>query len=139
MFLLAKYYKVPRDPRRTSEKGYILDQENFRWDESVNFVIKPNDKDLRENNVVLDIFGQQVIKCSVADMVGTDFDQVFSYYYKNYQSYFDRMFAAVGIRAVDQNGDAIQVEQTGPPPVEHPRHPEAETTSSDSENQTVSP
>lgn len=139
MFLLAKYYKVPRDPRRTSEKGYILNQENFQWDESVNFVIKPSQRDILENNVVLDIFGQQLVKCSVADRIGTDFDQVFAYFYKNYQTYFDRMFAAVGIQAVDQNGETIQVEQTGPPPVEHPQQPEAETTASVSENQTVSP
>ena len=139
MFLLAKYYKVPRDPHRTSEKGYILDQDNFRWDEAVNFVIKPSSRDILENNVVLDIFGQQMVKCNVADMVGTDFDQVFAYFYKNYQSYFDRMFTAVGIQTVDQNGDAILMEQTDLPLVEHPQQPGAETTTSDCENQTVSP
>ena len=72
-------------------------------------------------------------------MVGTDFDQVFAYFYKNYQSYFDRMFTAVGIQTVDQNGDAILMEQTDLPLVEHPQQPGAETTTSDCENQTVSP
>jgi hypothetical protein len=139
MYLLAKYYKVPRDPKRTSEKGYILDQENFRWDESVNFVIKPTDKDLRENNVVLDIFGQQMLKCSVADRIGTDFDMVFAYFYKNYQTYFDRIFAAVGIKAVDEQGNEIVPETSGPLPVEHPQQPAAEPNTETISDQTVSP
>lgn len=132
MFLLAKYYKRPRDPKRTAEPGYINEKENFFWDESVNFVLKPSEKDIRENNVVMDIFNQSLVKCSVAEMVGTDFDSVFAYFYKNYQSYFDKMFEALGIQAVDANGNAIaNTEETTAviaeqPQVEHPKQPEAE-------------
>ena len=135
MILLAKYYKRPRDPKRTSEPGYINQKENFFWDESINFVLKPSGKDMLENNVVLDIFNQKLLKCSVADMVGTDYDSVFAYFYSNYQSYFDQMFAALGIKAVDENGQVIEpqavtdaqiVEQ---PQTEHPLQSEAELVS----------
>lgn len=139
MYLLAKYYKVPRDPKRTSEKGYLLDEENFRWDESVSFVIKPSQKDVRENNVVLDIFGQQLVKCSVGDRIGTDFDVVFAYFYKNYQTYFDRMFAAVGIKAVDEQGNDIVNENADPLPVEHPQQPATDHQEPTTSDQTVSP
>lgn len=134
MILLAKYYKRPRDPKRTSEPGYINQQENFFWDESINFVLKTTDKDIRENNVVLDIFNQKLLKCSVADMVGTDYDSVFAYFYKNYQNYFDRMFEALGIQAVDAEGNAIEpsadstAEIVAQPQAEHPLQPEAELT-----------
>ena len=134
MILLAKYYKRPRDPKRTSESGYINQHENFFWDESINFVLKTTDKDIRENNVVLDIFNQKLLKCSVADMVGTDYDSVFAYFYKNYQNYFDRMFEALGIRAVDAEGNAIesQAENSAEiviqPQAEHPLQLEAEIT-----------
>jgi hypothetical protein len=135
MFLLAKYYKRPRDPKRTSEPGYINDKDNFFWDESVNFVIKTSKKDILENNVVLDIFNQQLIKCSVADVTGNDFDSAFAYFYKNYQNYFDRMFDALGIKAVDAEGKSIEptaetnatvVDQ---PQDEHPKQTEAEPVS----------
>lgn len=126
MILLAKYYKRPRDPKRTSEPGYITDKDNFFWDESVNFVHKASEKDLRENNVVLDIFNQQLIKCSVAEMVGTDFDTVFAYFYKNYQRYFDQMFEALGIKAVDETGKPIEPTETTATVVEQPQseHPQ---------------
>lgn len=132
MILLAKYYKRPRDPKRTGEPGYINDKENFFWDESVNFVIKASEKDIRENNVVLDIFNQTLVKCSVGEMVGTDFDSVFAYFYKNYQTYFDKMFDAVGIKAVDAEGNTFENTATDTavvteqPQVEHPKQPEAE-------------
>jgi hypothetical protein len=133
MTLLAKYYKRPRDPKRTSEAGYINNADNFYWDESINFVIKPSKKDILENNVVLDIFNQQVLKCSVSDMVGTDYDSVFAYFYKNYQNYFDRMFDALGIKAVDEAGESItptEQSQTtivmDQPQSEHPQQIEAE-------------
>jgi hypothetical protein len=132
MILLAKYYKRPRDPKRTTEAGYINQNENFFWDESINFVLKVKDKDIRENNVVLDIFNQKLVKCSVGDMVGSDYDTVFAYFYKNYQNYFDRMFEALGIQAVDAEGNQIepQTENTAEiveqPQVEHPLQPEAE-------------
>ena len=97
-------------------------------------MLKTTDKDIRENNVVLDIFNQKLLKCSVADMVGTDYDSVFAYFYKNYQNYFDRMFEALGIRAVDAEGNAIesQAENSAEiviqPQAEHPLQLEAEIT-----------
>jgi hypothetical protein len=130
MYLLAKYYKTPRDPKRTSEKGYLDNPENFQWDENVNFVIKPNKRDIRDNNVVLDIFGQQVLKCSISDMQDLgdhNFDAVFAYFYKNYQNYFDRMFAAVGLKAVDGTANEITIGDTDAKAAElvdgHPESP----------------
>lgn len=132
MILLAKYYKRPRDPKRTSEPGYITNKENFFWDESVNFVIKASEKDLRENNVVLDVFNQQLLKCSVAEMVGTDFDSVFAYFYKNYQRYFDQMFEALGIKAVDEAGNPIEATETTATIVEQPRSEHPQQTEAES-------
>jgi hypothetical protein len=127
MYLLAKYYKTPRDPRRTGEKGYLNNPENFQWDESVNFVLKADNRDIRDNNVVLDIFGQRLVKCSISGMeelANPDFQSVFAYFYKNYQQYFDRMFQAVGLDVVNEQGERPIYENSSAEPQD--RHPEPE-------------
>ena len=110
IYLLAKYYKVPRDPRQTGNRDYMKNPENFAWDENVKFARTLRKNDLSDHNVVLNIFDQRVEKCNMPDMQGMDYDQMFAFYYGNYRSYFDRMFEAVGLKvAVDRVNEQGEV------------------------------
>lgn len=112
IYLLAKYYKVPRDPKQTADKEYMNNPDNFAWDESVKFARKLQKRDLTDHNVVLNIFDQRVEKCNMPDMRTMNYEQLFAYYYSNYRNYFDRMFEAVGLKVemdqVDQEGQVIE-------------------------------
>ena len=110
IYLLARYYKVPRDPRQTSNRDYMKNPENFAWDENVKFARTLRKNDLSDHNVVLNIFDQRVEKCNMPDMTNMDYQQMFAFYYANYQSYFDRMFEAVGLKvAVDRVNEQGEV------------------------------
>jgi len=98
MYLLAKYLKNPRNPKMTHIKGYMLNKENYTLDESVKFSRNLRNKDLIDHNVVINIFQQRIEKCNVEDMQNLEYDQMFAYFYQNYQTYFDRMFDAVGLK-----------------------------------------
>jgi hypothetical protein len=111
VYLLAKYYKVPRDPRQTGKRDYMKNPENFAWDENVKFARNLGKNDLSDHNVVLNIFDQRVEKCNMPDMMNMDYQQMFAFYYANYRSYFDRMFEAVGLKVdvdrVNEQGEVV--------------------------------
>ena len=129
IYLLARYYKVPRDPRQTSNRDYMKNPENFAWDENVKFARTLRKNDLSDHNVVLNIFDQRVEKCNMPDMTNMDYQQMFAFYYANYQSYFDRMFEAVGLKvAVDRVNEQGEVVAEAPVESTDPNTAVSETT-----------
>lgn len=111
IYLLAKYYKIPRDPKQSGVPGYMKDPENFSLDESVKFTRSLQKRDLSEHNVILNIFEQRIEKCNVEEMKELNYEQLFAYFYKNYKNYFDRMFEAIGLKVemdrVDEQGQIV--------------------------------
>ena len=129
IYLLAKYYKVPRDPHQTGNRDYMKNPENFAWDENVKFARTLRKNDLSDHNVVLNIFDQRVEKCNMPDMTNMDYQQMFAFYYANYQSYFDRMFEAVGLKvAVDRVNEQGEVVSEAPMESTDPNTAVSETT-----------
>lgn len=91
MFLFATYVMRPRYPHLTSQKGWMQNPDNLIYDEQVGFAKKMRDKDMIRSNVVIDLANKKILKCSVADRVGTDFDAIHQYFYENYQKYLDEL------------------------------------------------
>jgi hypothetical protein len=135
IYLLAKYYRVPRDPRQTQQAGYINNPDNYAWDETIKFARTLRSQDQTDHNVILDIFNQRMIKCNMPDMQNKPYDQVFAYYYQNYQNYFDRMFQALGLSVQSASTESTD---TVTEPVSVPAAEEAVATSTtESESESV--
>lgn len=87
-YIIITYTQIPRDPSRTSEKGYWSNTENFQWDELVEFAVGLKNRDHRRAGVILDIDNQRVEK----NVFGGDreWQPLWDYYYKNYQTQIEQ-------------------------------------------------
>jgi hypothetical protein len=110
IYLTASYFRKPVDLKRTSEVGYMKTDGNFELEENVNFTRKITKKEMRDCNVIIDVINQTIIKCSLGELKGQSYDQVFSYFYKNYTEYFDRLYKTLGI---DTNEAKVEVTEPG--------------------------
>jgi hypothetical protein len=81
-YLFAKYLAKPRDPSKTHIKGYMSNPENVRYDELVGFSVGLKKKD-QDNQIILDIDGQKVIKNSMNE--NTDWSQLMNYFLGAYE------------------------------------------------------
>jgi len=107
IYLTATYFRTPLDAKKTSEVGYMKTEGNYQLEETVNFVRTVSKKDMRNCNVIIDVINQEVIKCSLGELKGQNYEQIFSYFYKNYTGYFDRLFKAMGVNTEDAKGDVV--------------------------------
>lgn len=81
-YVFAKYLAKPRDPSKTHIKGYMKDPNNIRYDEVVGFSVGLKNKD-QDNNIIIDIDGQKVVKNSMND--NSDWTQLMNYFMTNYE------------------------------------------------------
>ena len=86
-YILVTYTQVPRHPKRTNEKGYWNNPENYQWDELVEFSTRLKNSDRKRAGVILNIEKQTVEK----NVFGGDriWQPLWDYYYKNYQKQID--------------------------------------------------
>lgn len=82
-YVIAKYLAKPRDPTKTHIKGYMTDPNNVRYDEVVGFTVGLKKRD-HDNNIIIDIDGQKVVKNSISEKA--DWVQLMDYFMKNYES-----------------------------------------------------
>jgi len=79
--LIAKYVVKPKNPKLTGLKGYMLQEENIQYDESVYLVKNLKNKDW-DAQIILDLGAKKVVKCSI--MKGSDYDTLFEYFATSY-------------------------------------------------------
>ena len=96
IFLIARYYKKPRDPKQTAKKGYMKSDTNISYSESVSLSRGLKNKDITAN-IILNLTQKTVVKCSFETNNG--WEELASYYAKNYPQY-------------------LKMEDPGPEPVE---------------------
>lgn len=79
IYLCARYYAKPKQPKMTRIAGYMSDKDNVAWDEKVDFTLGLKDKDLLASKIVLNITEQKVTR----NAFGTDkgFMELFEYFY----------------------------------------------------------
>lgn len=100
IYLIAKYTGVPKDPKRTSEPGYMKDPENVHYDEQVYISRGLRDKDLK-NQVVLNLTKEKVVKNNFNP--GKTFEEIFTHYYNSYSDYISD--------CVDQINETLQIKR----------------------------
>lgn len=81
-YIIAKYLAKPREPNKTHIKGYMTDPANIRYDEVVGFTVGLKKKDY-DNNIILDIDGQKVIKNTMNE--NNDWSQLMNYFMGAYE------------------------------------------------------
>ena len=84
MYLLAKYYLRPRNPQHSARKGYWSEEGAGQMDEQLSFARKVRNSDLQTCNVILNLTEKKIIKCSIGDLSGSDYDRIFDYFKTNY-------------------------------------------------------
>jgi Ni,Fe-hydrogenase maturation factor len=84
IYLVARYYKKPRDHVNTSKKGWMDNPDNIRWDEKVGFTrgLKSKDQDAQ---VILNL-SDKVVQRNTFN-TGKTFDEIFRYFFENYHQY----------------------------------------------------
>jgi hypothetical protein len=101
LHLLAFYVLKPKDPKRTKEKGYITNPDNFRYDESIEFTRGLNPKDQQYAGVVLNLNTKKVLSNRFKAHDG-DFDKLFKYFLEGYPEYVIQVMAQLDLPYLEQ-------------------------------------
>jgi uncharacterized protein YozE (UPF0346 family) len=88
LHLLAFYVVKPRDPKMTSQKGYMSDPANHQYDERVEFTRGLSSKDQIYAAVILNL-NKKTVVANRYDVTkqNSDFDHLFKYFLEGYPQY----------------------------------------------------
>ena len=86
IYLVAKYTGLPKDPKRTHEKGYITNPDNVTYDEQVYITRGLRDQDVK-NQVVLNLTEEKIVKNIFRN--GEDFNQILEHFVDGYGDYIN--------------------------------------------------
>ena len=88
IYLVATYFKKPKDHVNTTKAGWMDDPENIRWDEKVEISRGLKNKDTQAH-VLINLNTKTVERNSFND--NRDFDKIFRYYWTNYDRYMTQV------------------------------------------------
>ena len=83
---MAQYVAKPKNPRQSSQPGYMSNPDNIQWDERM-YISQGLRKKDHQMNVILDLTEEKIIKNSFNS--GKSFEEVFKYFYEAYGDYID--------------------------------------------------
>ena len=84
IYLIARYYRQPQNKRLTSIPGYINDDKNASYQESVTLSRGLKNKDVTAQ-IILNLTQKSVYKCNFETNNG--WDELAEYFAKNYPQY----------------------------------------------------
>lgn len=84
VYIVAWYYKKPKEHVNTSKKGWMDNPDNIRWDERVGITRGVKGKD-QQATVIVNLTKKQVTRNALNG--NKDFDQIFQYYFTGYSKY----------------------------------------------------
>lgn len=91
--IVVKYYRKPKNPKKTAQKGYINNSENFYYDESVNITRGLKTKDLNLADLIINLNKKEVIRNSKGQ--GETFEELLYYFQKNYPDNINPILAYI--------------------------------------------
>ena len=106
IFLVAQYFKKPKPHVNTSQKGWMDNPENVRFDEQVAISRGLRSKDMHAQ-VILDLSNKRVEKNSFNDK---DFDEIFKYFFANYSEYIIRVMTELDPVYLEQMVNELEKE-----------------------------
>ena len=87
IYLIANYVARPKNPRQTSQPGYMKDPNNIQYDEQV-FIARGFRDRYLQNSIVLDLSEERVIKNSFTP--GKSFNELFSHFHEGFGEYIEQ-------------------------------------------------
>lgn len=95
IYIMATYTAKPRNPKMTRVAGYMTNPENLTYDERIAVSRGLRNKDLVNNNVVLNITKSAVEKNSFR--TDKSFRELFEYFYENNAEYIGQALRELGV------------------------------------------
>ncbi len=108
IYLVATYIMKPKDHVNTSKKGWMDDPANLRYDEKVEITRGIKNRDRASANVILDL-GQLKIERNNFQ-TGRSFDEIFRYYFTNYNKYLIPVMGQLNPEYLDNLAREIEQE-----------------------------
>ena len=87
IYLIANYVARPKNPRQTSQPGYMKDPNNIQYDEQV-FIARGFRDRYLQNSIVLDLSEERVIKNSFTP--GKSFNELSSHFHEGFGEYIEQ-------------------------------------------------
>lgn len=106
IYLVATYIMKPKDHVNTSKKGWMDDPANVRYDEKVEITRGLKNKDASSANVILDLSNLQITRNTFK--TERTFDEVFLYYFNNYNKYLIPVMGQLHPEYLDQIAKSIE-------------------------------
>ena len=89
LYLIATYFKVPRYPKNSSQKGFSKDEANWAFNENVEIARVIKNRDLAQANIILNLIDKKVEKCNMRQ--DASYDDLHRYFKTNYPQYFQHI------------------------------------------------
>lgn len=105
IYLVAKYAMRPKQHVRTQKKGWMEDNNNFTYDESIAIARSLKKNDIQTSKIILDLSKREVFKNSWSN--GKTFDELFSHFYQGYPDYINPIMNQLGYNVVEQPSNII--------------------------------
>lgn len=106
IYLVATYIMKPKDHVNTSKKGWMDDPANVRYDEKVEITRGLKNRDASSANVILDLSNLQITRNTFK--TERTFDEVFLYYFNNYNKYLIPVMGQLHPEYLDQIAKSIE-------------------------------
>lgn len=99
IYLIANYFKKPKDGVNTSKAGWMDDPANIRYDEKVEIARGLRPKDINAQVVVN--LGDKIVERNTLNG-NKNFDEIFKYFFANYSQYVTTVMAQIDPAYMDE-------------------------------------
>ena len=87
--IVATYALKPRRGVPTHMKGWMNNENNLQWDETMKMTEGLRERDRMDAHVILDVDEKRIVKNWKADEGESDYDKIYEYFEKNYSHYMN--------------------------------------------------
>lgn len=112
IYIVATYYKKPKDHVNTSQAGWMKNPDNIRYDEQVAITRGLGKKELQAH-VVVNLSEKRVERNSLNN--NKDFDLLFQYFFTNYNKYITEVMGKLDPGYLQHTVDVMQADLDSTP------------------------
>lgn len=110
-YILAKYFRKPKNPNRTFQKDYMNNPDNFYFEETVNITRGLKTKDRERSELIININRQEVVRNSKGN--GETFEELLYYFQKNYPDDINPILAYIYPEEIKNENDVQATQEKG--------------------------
>jgi hypothetical protein len=107
IYIVATYYKKPKDHVNTSKAGWMKDPNNIRYDEQV-VITKGIGKKETQAHVIVNLSKKSVERNTLNN--NKDFDLLFQYFFTNYSKYITEVMGRLDPEYLQNMVDVMEAD-----------------------------